>query len=85
MKLETVKKFVEDKGYTKRAERYKIEADYFGIPEDILKDLMSFDRYLRTIFPEDEVGAKLEAEYHKPISQIIYEKMEEKILKQRLF
>lgn len=65
MKFEDCKQFCELKGYTSRASRYTIMEDYFGVSAGTIKEIMSFDRYLRDIFPVDEVGAKKESEYHK--------------------
>lgn len=64
MKFLTVKQFCEDKGYKSRADRYRALSDYFGVEGETIKDIISFDRYLRQIYEVDEVGIEKEKEWH---------------------
>ena len=68
MKFITVEEFCKDNGYTSRKMRYEIMSKYFGISEGTLKDIISFDRYLRDIIEVDAKGIELERAYHKPSS-----------------
>lgn len=65
MKYETAKEFCELKNYNHRRYRYKAMEDYFGISAATIKDIISFDRYLRDILDVDDVGLEKEAEWHK--------------------
>ena len=67
MKFETVKNFIEaHPEFTGRKDRYLAEALYFGMESETMKEIQSFDRYLRDIWEKDSVGEKLEKEWHKP-------------------
>lgn len=81
MKYEDCKLFCEQGGYTSRASRYKIMEDYFGISAGTIKEIMSFDRYLRDIFPIDEVGIEKEAQYHHSKSLWDFENETKKVSK----
>lgn len=65
MRFEDVKNYCEENNFTSRASRYEIMEKYFGIGAGTIKDVLSFDRYLRYILDVDEVGLKKESEYHK--------------------
>lgn len=67
MQYEQVKQFIESHPeFTGRKSRYGAMALYFGQEAEVIKEMMSFDRYLRTIWPIDEVGEEKEKTYHKP-------------------
>lgn len=84
MKFETAKEFCEDNGFTSRASRYEIMSQYFGVPAGTIKEIMSFDRYLRDIFPVDAVGIEKEAEYHKSGALFAFENESKKLIKDKI-
>jgi hypothetical protein len=65
MKYQEVKDYCEDCQAQYRKDRYRIMENYFGISAGTIKDIISFDRYLRDILQVDPVGMKLESEWHK--------------------
>ena len=67
MKYEDVKKFIDNNPeFKSRADQYRAMSLYFGIEDETIKEMMSFNRYLRTIWPIDSVGETLEKTFHKP-------------------
>lgn len=66
MQYEQVKGFIESHPeFTGRKSRYGAMALYFNQDPEVIKEMMSFDRYLRTIWPIDEIGEEKEKLYHK--------------------
>ena len=65
MKLIKVKEFCDLYGYNHRKQRYEAMEKYFGIGAGTIKDIISFDRYLRDILEVDEVGQAKEKEWQK--------------------
>jgi hypothetical protein len=84
MNLEEIKTFCEENNFTSRSSRYEIMEKYFGVSSGTCKNIINFDRYLRWIFPADEVGVKKEAEYHKPKTLWGYEIESEKLYKDKI-
>jgi hypothetical protein len=84
MKYEDAKSFCEEKGYTSRASRYEIMEEYFGVSAGTIKDIMSFDRYLRDILPVDEVGIEKEKSWHNTPQIAIFRHESKKLLKEKL-
>jgi len=56
MKYETCKNFCDLKGYNHRKMRYEAMADYFSLDPETIRDIISFDRYLRDLLKIDEIG-----------------------------
>lgn len=65
MEINTVKKYCEECQAQYRKDRYKIMENYFDIPGETIKDIISFDRYLRDILQVDPVGLKKEKEWKR--------------------
>lgn len=84
MNIEELKTYCKLKGYTERKYRFKIIEEILGISPEEAKAVEQITRYIREIFPVDQYGIEKEAEYHKPLSQIIYEQEQSKFLKNKL-
>ena len=84
MNIQEVKQFCEENNFTSRSSRYEIMERYFGVGAGTCKDIINFDRYLRWVFPVDEVGIAKEKEYHKSPQLFKYEFESDKILKDKI-
>lgn len=85
MNIESLKALCERRGWNSRKYRFEAIQEILGISPEEAKSVEQITRYFRELFPIDEIGAAKEKEWHKPLSQIIYEQQEEKMLKLRLF
>ena len=57
MKYLDVEKFISNHPrFKSRADQYLAMSEYFGIEPETIKEMMSFSRYLREIWPIDEIG-----------------------------
>lgn len=66
MRYQDVENFiVNNPEFKSRADQYRAMSLYFGVEAETIKEMMSFSRYLREIWPIDETGEKLEKTYHK--------------------
>ena len=66
MKFQDVKNFIDNNSeFKSRADQYRAMSLYFGVEDETIKEMMSFNRYLRDIWPIDSVGIAKEAEHHK--------------------
>ena len=66
MKYEEVEKFIQSNPeFKSRKDQYRAMSLYFGIEDETIKEMMSFNRYLRSIWPVDEIGLAKEKTYHK--------------------
>ena len=81
MKFIDAESYVKEKGYHSRKDRYKILEEYFGIYAGTIKDIISFDRYLRDIIEVDEVGLQKEKEWKRSPSQCLFDSESEKTSK----
>jgi broad-specificity NMP kinase len=81
MNIETLRALCERRGWDSRKYRFNAISEILGISPEEAKEVEKITRYFREIFPIDEVGIEKEKEYHKPLSQIIYEKQAERIVK----
>ena len=66
MDIQSLKEYCEKNGYDSRKYRFRIISELLSISEDEAKSVEKITRYLREIFPVDEVGIKKEKEWHKP-------------------
>lgn len=84
MRYNEVENYCTENGYTSRASRYEIMSNYFGIGAGTIKDIISFDRYLRDILEVDQIGIQKEAEYHKSPALFAFENQSKQYLKDKL-
>ena len=73
MKYNDVEKFISSNPeFKSRADQYRAMSLYFGIEAETIKEMMSFNRYLRDIWPIDETGEAIEKTYHhtKPLREM---------------
>ena len=65
MDREKLKEYCDSRHYTSRACRFKVIEALVGITEEEAKAAEKINRYLRDIFPPDEVTIKKEAEWKR--------------------
>ena len=61
-----------------RAHRFQILEHFYGIPEEEAREVDRRLRAIREVFPKDDVGAELEAEWHRDQEMIIQENVQSK-------
>ena len=62
MNQKFIQDYCEKKGYTSRACRFQVISELMGISPEEAVQVESITRYIRNIFPKDEVGARKEEE-----------------------
>ena len=64
--IEKLEAFCQLRGWEGRKYRDKIIEELVGITWEQAKTAETINRYLRWIYPSDEIGIKKESEYHMP-------------------